>query len=113
MLGLTAGSHLNSLGSICLACAHASHVHACCRIRIAHIRGCYTEAQRFDAPPTGGAVVDAPLSSRGAAWHDSDMKITLHPPKGAGRGLWTVSGAGKDRDSRSTVNGIYNPLTGR
>lgn len=87
----------------------------CCRIPISNIRGCYTEARRLEALATSGTVDDAPLNSSSHAWHNSDMKLTLRPPdpQGGGSGLWTVSGTGSDRDSRSKVSGIYNPSNGR
>ena len=86
-----------------------------CRILLSDIRGYYTEARRYEVKQPGSEAVAAAVYGNQFALHQSDMKLTLYPPTatGGGSGLWTVSGTGKDRDSSSTVNGIYNPSTGR
>ena len=86
-----------------------------CRILLSNVRGYYTEARRYEVKQPGFKRVAAAVSGDPYALHQSDMKLTLYPPTptGGGSGLWTVSGTGRDRDSSSTVNGIYNPSTGR
>ena len=83
-----------------------------CRIQLHHIRGCFTEAKRFEML-ANDSIVDAPLKSRSQGWINTDIEITLDPPSEPASGLWTVTGSGKDRASCCRVNGIYSPSTGR
>ena len=45
--------------------------------------------------------------------HKSNMDLHLSPPSDMEGTLWRISGRGKDRDDRSTVEGVYYPATGR
>jgi hypothetical protein len=76
-----------------------------------HISGVYTEADRFQKKAKSDVVVSTPLIGGDCNLCTSSMTPEIAPR--STEKMWQVKGDSKDRDGRSSVDGLYNCTNGR